>query len=166
MTQNIHVDDDDCFRHFSEALRSEMFRHYIGLQHRIRLELELLGVTVLSMDFCDDNYWLETEFATWNDVARFSELTEGADYTGDWDAEERTNYQFGPTVTLCMPRADAFPTWETLNRLAEATVDCERRARLQLEYEQRLGLPMARWGEHCPRPRPIDTPPQIGECIG
>ena len=154
-------DGDDDFAGFSEGMVGELFRHYIGLQHKIRLELDLLGIDVFEMDFADDNYWLQFCFEELDDAITVVELTECESYPSEtqweiveqdccFDLEGRTKKSF----VLVMPRMDAFIAFTMLRRLAEATVCAKHRADRLAAHETRLGLPYVSGGHPC-RTQPI-----------
>ncbi len=149
MSLELEEGETDFINRLPGDVRSDLFGHYIGLHLKIRLELELLGITVFGLDCCDDNYWLETRFDGWEQLERFLELVECDRYPSgvQWDVEECFDDVMDAGLALFIPRMDLHVVYRMLKRLSEATVSDAETQNTIKEHEQRLGKAFDRWGE-------------------
>lgn len=136
-----------------EQLRSELFGHYICIQQKIRLELDLLGIRLCGLEFADDNYWLGFGFGDRGDVEQFLKLVDGAKYPSDvgWEVTEEDDPrnvwdEVWGDVALWMPRMDAPVVLTMLHRLTLVMASDEQRLKKINEHEQNIGKKMEQWG--------------------
>lgn len=149
MSSELLKDDGNYFNKLAWPVQSDLFGHYINLQLRIRLELDLLGIKVFGLDFSDDNYWLEFRFEGWPPLERFFELVEGAHYPSgaDWYTEGCYDDVEDRGLALFIPRMDSHVVYRMLNRLTTLIVNDQQRLATIKEHERRRGgQEMEHWG--------------------